>query len=120
MGDAKTYILCRRQEAADALAAVAPSVGGGAKYVVVPPIESFDTAAQRLRADGEMVRIIFVVEQGDTDPAVELEHSSVLHPPECRQFSYEDAMTSDLAALAYADAFRNAVSATEPTMLEQA
>ena len=113
MGDEKTYVVCRRQETADALAAVASSIGRGVKYVVVPPIESFDTAAYRLRAEDKMARIIFAVEQGDTEPAVELGHSSVLHPPECKRFSYDDAMTSDLAALAYAEAFRNAVSAAE-------
>lgn len=115
MGAAKTYILCRRQAAADALAAVAPGLGWGAKYRIVPSRESFDTAAQRLRAEDEAVRIIFVVEQGDTNPSVELGYSSVLHPPHCRRFSYEDAMTSDLAALAYADAFRAALGAAERT-----
>jgi hypothetical protein len=113
MNDTKTYVLCRRQEAADALAAVAPSIGQGVKYVIVALSESFDRTAQRLRAEDETARIIFVVEHGDTDPAVELGHSSVLYPPESQRFSYDDAMTSDLAALAYAEAFRNAVSATE-------
>ena len=111
MGETKTYVLCRRQEAADALASIASSIGlrRGAKYVVVPPVESFDTAAHRLRALDDAARIIFVVEEGDTNPAAELAYSSVLHPPESRRFSYDDAMTSDLAALAYADAFRDAV-----------
>lgn len=119
MGDEKTYVVCRRQETADALAAVASSIGRGVKYVVVPPIESFDTAAYRLRAEDKMARIIFAVEHGDTEPTVELGHSSVLHPPECQRFSYDDAMTSDLAALAYATAFRKAVSAAERTTQEQ-
>lgn len=119
MAKSKTYVLCRRREAADALAAVASNVGRGAKYLVVPPVESFETAARRLRAEDEMVRIIFVVEQGDTNPAVELAHSSVLYPPESRRFSYDDAMTSDLAALAYGTAFSNAVSAAECPRREQ-
>lgn len=119
MGDTKTYVLCRREEAAKALNAIAASATRGAKYLIVPRDDSFEDVAHRLHAEDEMVRIIFVVEHGDTDPAVELEHSSVLHPPECRQFSYDDAMTSDLAALAYAEAFRNAVSAAENNTSEK-
>lgn len=117
MGDTKTYVLCRRKEAADALAAVASSIGRGAEYLVVLPHESFDSTAQRLRAEDATARIIFVIEKSDEQPTLSIPGSSELRPP--GQLSYQDAMTSDLAALAYAEAFRNAVSAAERTAQEQ-
>jgi hypothetical protein len=113
MGDTKTYVLFRRQEAADALAAVAPSHGlrRGAKYVIVLPHESYDEAAQRLRDEDAEIRIVFVLEDDEVAPMIA--GSSILRTPSGGKFSYIDAQTSDLAALAYAEAFRNAVSATE-------
>ena len=119
MGDTKTYVMCRRQEAADALAAVAPSHGlrRGAKYVIVLPHESFDEAAQKLRDEDAEICIVFVLEDDEFAPMIA--GSSILRTPSGGKFSYIDAQTSDLAALAYAEAFREAVSAAERNTSEQ-
>ena len=76
MNEPETYVLCRRQEAANALGAVAPDAvrGRGVKYLVVPPGESFDRAAQRLRAGDETAHIIFVVEE---DTALQPWHMNI-------------------------------------------